>query len=166
MEVKKKDNFLLYHNMYIMIKDLPDEMVGGVIKSIFRYSMDGELPLYENASIENLLFRHIQNSIDINAKKYYDKCEKNKENINKRWKETNKNIKNEVNNREEVVFINNQMLNEREYKSRFREFTYEFEDLLHMERELLKKDNIEKIKIQFNNKAISEETIRKYIKIQ
>ena len=145
MEVKKKDNFLLYHNMYIMIKDLPDEMVGDVIKSIFRYSIDGELPLYENASIENLLFRHIQNSIDINAKKYYDKCEKNKENINKRWKETNKNIKNEVNNREEVVFINNQMLNERE---------------------LLKKDNIEKIKIQFNNKAISEETIRKYIKIQ
>lgn len=44
--IKKKDNFLLYHNMYKFFKALSDEKAGKVIKSIFRYSIDGEIPDY------------------------------------------------------------------------------------------------------------------------
>lgn len=66
----------------------------------------------------------------------------------------------------EVVFVNNEMLTENEYKSRFKEFRYEFDDLLYMERELVKKGEVEKIKTNYNNSAISEETIKKYIKIR
>lgn len=35
-----------------------------------------------------------------------------------------------------------------------------------MERELVKKGEVEKIKTNYNNSAISEETIKKYIKMR
>ena len=157
-QVNKKDNFLLYNSMYATIKKIPDEIVGKVIKSIFEYSISKKLPdYYDDVSVESLLFSNIQNTLDINEKKYNEKCEKNRKNINKRWKEKNN---------KEVVFVNNEMLTEEEYKSRYKEFTYQFEDLLYMERELVKRGEIEKIKTDHNNSAISEETIKKYIKIR
>lgn len=162
-QVNKKDNFLLYNSMYATIKKIPDEIVGKVIKSIFVYSICKELPdYYDDASVESVLFSLIQSSLDINEKKYFEKCEKNRENINKRWKEKDK----EKTNQEDVVFYNNEMLKESEYKRRFKEFTFEFEDLLYMERELIKKGEIEKLKTIYNNNEISEETLREYIKIR
>jgi hypothetical protein len=161
---KKKDNFLLYHNMYKFFKALSDEKAGKVIKSIFEYSIDEKIPEFEEDSAENFLFMSVQNSIDINTEKYYKKCEQNRKNINKRWNDKN-DIKEESDHKE-VVFVNNEMLTENEYKSRFKEFTYQFEDLLYMERELVKKGEVEKIKTNYNNSAISEETIKKYIKIR
>lgn len=156
--INKKDNFLLYNSMYATIKKIPDVIVGKVIKDIFEYSISKKLPdYYDDAVIESVLFSFIQNTLDINEKKYNEKCEKNRKNINKRWKEKNN---------KEVVFVNNEMLSEKEYKSRYKEFKYEFEDALHMEKELLKRNDIEKIKTQFNNNAISEETLRNYIKIR
>lgn len=157
-QVNKKDNFLLYNSMYATIKKIPDEIVGKVIKSIFEYSISKKLPdYYDDVSVESLLFSNIQNTLDINEKKYNEKCEKNRKNINKRWKEKNN---------KEVVFVNNEMLTEEEYKSRYKEFTYQFEDLLYMERELVKRGEIEKIKTDHNNSEISEEKIKKYIKIR
>ena len=162
-QVNKKDSFLLYNSMYATIKKIPDEIVGKVIKSVFEYSISKKLPdYYDDATVESVLFSLIQNSLDINEKKYFEKCEKNRENINKRWKEKNK----EKTNQKEVVFVNNEMLTEEEYKSRFKEFTYEYEDVLYMERELLKKGEIEKIKTTYNNDEISEEKLREYIKIR
>ena len=162
-QVNKKDNFLLYNSMYATIKKIPDEIVGKVIKSIFEYSISKKLPdYYDDATVESVLFSLIQNSLDINEKKYFEKCEKNRENINKRWKEKNKG----KTNQKEVVFVNNEMLTEEQYKSRYKEFQYEYEDALYMEKELLKNNNIEQIKTQFHNNAISEETLRKYIKIR
>ena len=162
--VKQKDNFLLYHNMYKMFNALPDEKAGRVIKSIFRYSMNGELPEYEEDSTENFLFMSIQNSIDINSEKYYEKCEHNRRNINKRW--NNKDESKEEQSDPEVVFINNEMLTENEYRSRYKEFRYEFDDLLHMEKKKKKKNETDKIRTEFNNNGISEDTIKKYIKIR
>ena len=156
--INKKDNFLLYNSMYATIKKIPDAIVGKVIKSIFEYSISKKLPdYYDDAGVESVLFSFIQNTLDINEKKYNEKCEKNRKNINKRWKEKNN---------KEVVFINNEMLTEAEYKSRYKEFTYQFEDLLYMERELVKRGEIEKIKTDHNNSEISEEKIKKYIKIR
>lgn len=144
--INKKDNFLLYNSMYATIKKIPDAIVGKVIKSIFEYSISKKLPdYYDDAGVESVLFSFIQNTLDINEKKYNEKCEKNRKNINKRWKEKNN---------KEVVFINNEMLTEAEYKSRYKEFTYQFEDLLYMERELVKRGEIEKIKTDHNNSAM------------
>ena len=58
----------------------------------------------------------VQNSIDINTEKYYKKCEQNRKNINKRWNDKN-DIKEEADHKE-VVFVNNEMLTEKEYKKK------------------------------------------------
>ena len=75
---KSKENFLLYYNMNDLIEEVPDEIVGAVLKSVFRYSIFGEEPNFEKGTVKHVIFKAIKNSIDANTKKYYETCEKNK----------------------------------------------------------------------------------------
>ena len=84
MEIeKRKENFLLYNEDYSMIEELSDEDVGSVIKSIFRYAINNEIPEYDKGTTKSVLFKHIQRTIDINNKKYLKMWTKQRESIKK-----------------------------------------------------------------------------------
>lgn len=148
MESKKKENFLLYHNLFPMIEELNDEDVGNVIKSIFRYSINGEIPKYEKASVKSMLFIAIKNSIDINNEKYVEKCQKSRESILKRWQK---------------IFYNNEQYNREQFEKYSKENYIDetFEDILVNQKKYFDNNEIDTIKTRYNCKLVSDETINK-----
>ena len=73
-----KDSFLLYVNQIETFEQLTDKQAGKLIKGIYIYAATGELPELE--PLLKMAFTSIKQSIDRNAKKYEEKCKRNKEN--------------------------------------------------------------------------------------
>ena len=73
-----KDSFLLYVNQIETFEQLTDKQAGKLIKGIYAYAATGELPELE--PLLKMAFTSIKQSIDRNAKKYEEKCKRNKEN--------------------------------------------------------------------------------------
>ena len=148
MENKKKENFLLYHNIFPTIEELENEDVGDVLKSIFKYSINSEITEYEKGSTKSLLFKAIKNSIDINNEKYVEKCRKNKENILKRWKK---------------IFYDNQLFNKENFESYCIEKHLEenFDDIIEKQKNYVDNQDFETLKEEYNCNLISNETILK-----
>lgn len=90
--MKEKDNFIIYHNSYCIIEELSNEDKGQLFDSIFKYSMNKELPQFKKGSSLSIAFKNFKNTIDINNHKYEEKCKKNLENINKRYENSNKHV--------------------------------------------------------------------------
>lgn len=147
----KKDNFILYNNMYDMLEDLSNEDLGEVIKSIFRYSINDEVPEYEKGSVKAIIFKSIKNSIDINNKKYKERCIKNAENAKKRW---------------DKIVYDNQELTKEEYE-RLTAEKYDatpFDVIFNHQKSLYEQGRIHTIQDVYNCGAISKERIRKVFK--
>lgn len=158
----KKNNFILYHEMYESIEKLPNELVGDVIKSIFRYSMFGELPDYPNVSIERVLFIDFKKTIDINNKKYNETCEKNKKNAEKRWeKKKEEEQEDEIKQDVSVVFIGNDKLTKEEYEKKYDSKKTSFNDILQDQLKYIKEKNIDQLKKEYKCNFVSEETIKR-----
>lgn len=85
-----KKSFLLYSDMIGIFSKLPDDKAGQLIKHIFEY-VNGKNPESDDLIIQ-IAFEPIKNSLEINQAKYHAKCEKNKENIKKRWENKNTNV--------------------------------------------------------------------------
>lgn len=84
-----KDNFLLKKSQRQVFEALSDEEAGKLIKGIFKYLDTGDSGLI---GMMNAIFIPIKKDIDENEKKYQKTCEKNRENINKRWNKANEDI--------------------------------------------------------------------------
>ena len=84
-----KTAMLLPYEFGDVFAALTDAQAGEMIKAIFAYEINGEKPAFDGV----LLFAwasHIQPKLDHIAESYAAKCEKNRENIAKRWqKDTN-----------------------------------------------------------------------------
>lgn len=79
-----KDNFLLKKSQQAIFGALNDEDAGKLIKGIFDYVNTG------NSNLDGLLnavFIPIKEYIDQNEENYKKRCEKNKENVSRRWKQ-------------------------------------------------------------------------------
>lgn len=88
MQAKKKESFILYLQQKELFNKLTDEQAGKVIKAIYEYEDSGKTPNFDFGL--DIVFTSIKTSLDSNRLKYQEKCEKNRENINKRWnKNTN-----------------------------------------------------------------------------
>ena len=77
-----KDNFLLKKSQQAIFDALNDEDAGKLIKGIFDYVNTG------NSNLDGLLnavFIPIKEYIDQNEENYKKRCEKNKENVSRRW---------------------------------------------------------------------------------
>ena len=77
-----KDNFLLKKSQQAVFVALTDEDAGKLIKGIFDYVNTG------NSNLDGLLnavFIPIKEYIDQNEENYQKRCEKNKENVTRRW---------------------------------------------------------------------------------
>ena len=77
------DSFILYTSYYAIIEGLTDEQLGQLTRALFIYARDGEVINLE--PVVRMAFSFIKDNIDRNADKYQKKCERNRENIRKRW---------------------------------------------------------------------------------
>ena len=77
------DSFILYTSYYALIEGLTDEQLGQLTRAIFLYARDGKS--IELEPVVRMAFSFIKDNIDRNADKYQKKCERNRENIKKRW---------------------------------------------------------------------------------
>ena len=127
-EEKKKDNFILYNNMFDMLEELTDSEVGEIIKDVFRYSINGSTPKYEKGSGKSIVFKSIKNTIDINNKKYLEKCKQNSDNANARW-------------HPEKILFNNREFTEKQYEeySKNNFLKYSFKEIYDKEMTLFRK---------------------------
>lgn len=77
------DSFILYTSYYAFIEGLTDEQLGQLTRALFIYARDGEVTKLE--PVVRMAFSFIKDNIDRNADKYQKRCERNRENIRKRW---------------------------------------------------------------------------------
>ena len=83
------DSFILYASDYQLIEGLTDEQLGQLTRALFIYARDGEVINLE--PVVRMAFVFIKDKIDRNQAKYQKKCERNRENIRKRWNISNTN---------------------------------------------------------------------------
>lgn len=79
------NSFVLYKDSRIFVDKLNKEQRGDLLAAIFAYVCDGEIPDFYNDSITQMCFEIIRNYLDRDEKKYQEKCQRNKENIQRRW---------------------------------------------------------------------------------
>jgi len=77
------DSFILYTSYYAIIEGLTDKQLGQLTRALFIYARDGKTIKLE--PVVRMAFSFIKDNIDRNADKYQKKCERNRENIRKRW---------------------------------------------------------------------------------
>lgn len=80
---KKKDSFILYEEYYEPIKMLSTADKGMLLAALYEYHMNGDV--IELPQMAKVIFQFIKRRMDINNKKYAEACEKNRENVRKRW---------------------------------------------------------------------------------
>lgn len=78
----KKGAFILYKSFYEPISQLTDEQLGRLFRAIFRWQSSG----FEDVEPDiRIAFSFFVNQFRIDEDKYQERCEKNRENIMKRW---------------------------------------------------------------------------------
>ena len=85
MKAQEKPGFTLYHNDLRCLAGLSQEQKGNFLDMLWRYSETGTEP--ETEPLMYALFRIFADKIDRDGEKYKRRCEKNKENVLKRWNE-------------------------------------------------------------------------------
>ena len=83
---KDKKSFLLYCDTIHTVSKMPDEKAGQLFKHILEYVND--LNPQTDDLIIQLTFEPIKQQLKRDLQQYYDKCAKNRDNINKRWNTT------------------------------------------------------------------------------
>jgi hypothetical protein len=86
MKEKHKSAFLFHYDLKSKIDMLSDEIAGQVIKAAFDYAINGIVP--NNADLGfRMVFSDIKDDIDADSLNYNERCEKNRQAIQKRWDE-------------------------------------------------------------------------------
>lgn len=88
------DSFILYTSYYSIIEGLSDAQLGQLMRALFLYARDGEQIQLE--PVVRMAFAFIKDNIDRNTEKYQKKCERNRENIRKRWLKNTKNTTEDI----------------------------------------------------------------------
>jgi len=86
--MQDKDSFVLYKSFFKPIKGMSDESLGTLMRALFEYQIDGTVT--EDESIL-MAFSFFVNQFEFDNKAYKARCQKNKENADKRWNKKNGN---------------------------------------------------------------------------
>ena len=86
--MQDKDSFVLYKSFFKPIKGMSDESLGALMRALFEYQIDGTVT--EDESIL-MAFSFFVNQFEFDNKAYKARCQKNKENADKRWNKKNGN---------------------------------------------------------------------------
>ena len=79
----KKTSFILFNDLINPVKNMTDTQAGQLFKIILEYC--NGVSLSETTPEVQVAFNFVKEKIDFNNEKYKKTCEKNKENIAKRW---------------------------------------------------------------------------------
>lgn len=82
---KEKQNVTMHFDAWQDMRLLSNEECGKVMFAVFDYAESGIEPLFAERHLE-MAFNNFKRSIDIFEKAYLARCEKNRNNVNKRWK--------------------------------------------------------------------------------
>lgn len=88
------NSFILYKDSRIFISRLTKSQRGELLMAIFDYACDKLIPDFEDDPMLDMCFEMIRAYLDRDEKKYKERCEKNRENIRKRWNKSNTNANN------------------------------------------------------------------------
>lgn len=113
-----KDSFILYLEQQEIFEMLEDEEAGQLIKAIFKYEKTGQIPQLDKSL--KIAFIPIKSVLDRNKEKYEKVVERNKQNIEKRWKkEDTKNTTGKIGKKENTKNTDNdnEHDNEHEYEN-------------------------------------------------
>lgn len=80
MENHKKPSFLVYLDNEVVIQKLPDEDAGKLFKALFLYSREKTKPDFDDNLALSITFDILSTAIDRDAERYYNRCQKNREN--------------------------------------------------------------------------------------
>ena len=84
---KDQRGFIVYGDIKDILNELTDDQVAQLFRGMVNYFVDGKDPKF--TGILKYVFIPIKQQMDRNADKYEKKCEKMRENANKRWKNAN-----------------------------------------------------------------------------
>jgi hypothetical protein len=87
MTEKKQNSFILYHDTYEKIRTLPLVDLGILFKMIYEYEING-IMLDTDNSVIKMAFSFIRAELDRNRQRYVSVCNRNKNNIKKRYTKT------------------------------------------------------------------------------
>lgn len=76
-------SFVVYDDIEAVLDELTDEQVGRLFRGMVSYHSSGEDPEFDG--VLKYVFIPIKQGIDRNAEKYQKRCEKNRENVRKRY---------------------------------------------------------------------------------
>ena len=85
-----KKGVIMYYDLLEQLQDFTDEQFGKITRAMIKYDRDGIEPQFNDIQIR-LAFNILKPTIDRNKQEYQEKCDKNRENINKRWKKQDTN---------------------------------------------------------------------------
>lgn len=83
---KDQKGFIVYGDIQPVLKELDDDQVAQLFRGMVDYFVDGKEPAF--TGILKFVFIPIRQQMDRNAEKYEKKCEKMRENAQKRWGKT------------------------------------------------------------------------------
>ena len=87
MAQKKPPRILFNPDHMEVARDLlSNDEAGRLFFAIYAYAMEGKLPENESKSF-NACFKLMSGEIDENARRYNDRCERNRQNVKKRWEQ-------------------------------------------------------------------------------
>ena len=87
---KDQKGFIVYGDIQPVLKELDDNQVAQLFRGMVDYFVDGMDPAFDG--VLKFVFIPIRQQMDRDAEKYEKKCERNRENVKKRWnkdKDTN-----------------------------------------------------------------------------
>lgn len=80
---KEQKGFIVYGDIQDVINELNDEQVAQLFRGMVNYFVEGKEPKY--SGVLKFVWIPIKQHMDRDAEKYERKCERNRENIKKRW---------------------------------------------------------------------------------
>lgn len=92
MSNSTKKSFLVYYDNEIIVCRLSDDEAGKLFKSLFPYAKEQIKPDFENSPALAMAFDVLSMAIDRDLEKYEKRCEKNRENVCKRWNKSDTNV--------------------------------------------------------------------------
>lgn len=79
----EQKGFIVYKDLHAVVDELTDEQAGQLFRGMIKYFNEGKEPKFDG--VLKFVFIPIKQQMDRDSEKYDEKCEKNRENIKKRW---------------------------------------------------------------------------------
>lgn len=83
---KEQKGFIVYGDIQDVLNELDDAQVAQLFRGMVNYFTTGKAPKF--SGILKFVWIPIKQHMDRDAEKYEKKCEKNRENVKKRWERT------------------------------------------------------------------------------